>query len=110
MRKEKIERQSTFRITARNRSYLHLKYIARDLRYATMKYALGRLIDIGCGNKPYKDMMQNVTEYIGCDIVQSDLECVDILCEANNIPLPSGSFDTAFSTQVIEHVADHNGL
>jgi SAM-dependent methyltransferase len=75
-----------------------------------MKYAMGRLIDIGCGNKPYKDMMQNVTEYIGCDIVQSDLECVDVLCEANNIPLPSGSFDTAFSTQVIEHVADHNGL
>src|SRR5258708_786347 len=110
MRQEKLDRQSTFRVTARNRHYLHLKYLVRDLQYAGEKYANGRLIDIGCGNKPYKAFMKNVTEYIGCDIVQSNLECVDVLCEANNIPLPSESFDTAFSTQTIEHVADHNGL
>ena len=110
MRQEKLDRQSTFRVTARNRHYLHLKYLVSDLQYAGEKYANGRLIDIGCGNKPYKAFMKSVTEYIGCDIVQSNLECVDVLCEANNIPLPSESFDTAFSTQTIEHVADHNGL
>jgi SAM-dependent methyltransferase len=110
MREENINRQSSYRITAKNPHYLHLRYLIEDLQSSIEKYARGRLIDIGCGNKPYKDLMKNVTEYIGCDIIQSNLECVDILCEANNIPLPSESFDTAFSTQTIEHVADHKGL
>lgn len=110
MREEKIDRQSSYKISAKNPHYLHLKYLVEDLKSSIEKYAKGRLIDIGCGNKPYKDLMKNVTDYVGCDIVQSNLECVDVLCEANNIPLPSESFDTAFSTQTIEHVADHKGL
>lgn len=110
IREEKIDRQTSYSVSAKDPHYLHLKYLFRDLRNSIDSYARGRLIDIGCGNKPYKPLMQNVTEYIGCDIVQSSLETVDVLCEANKIPLPSESFDTAFSTQTIEHVADHKGL
>jgi SAM-dependent methyltransferase len=110
MRQDKIDRQSTFRVKAKDPNYLHLTSLVQDLTASIDKYAKGRLIDIGCGNKPYQSLMKNVTEYIGCDIVQSSLERVDVLCEANKIPLPSESFDTAFSTQTIEHVADHKGL
>ena len=28
----------------------------------------GKLLDVGCGRKPYKRMFRNVTEYIGMDI------------------------------------------
>ncbi|MEI9956305.1 MAG: class I SAM-dependent methyltransferase [Ferruginibacter sp.] len=51
-----------------------------------------------------------ITDYTGCDIIQSDLQKVDILCEANKIPLADNTFDTVFSTQTIEHVADHQGV
>ena len=111
MRSENLSRLSDTRISKLNAYYLHYKSFHPALFTAVSKYAKGRLIDIGCGNKPYEKKFEGtVTEYIGCDIVQSDLKKVDVLCEANNIPLPDNSFDTAFSTQTIEHVEDHQGL
>ncbi len=98
-------------ISIKDPYYLVYKYLIRDLKYSIKKYAVGKVIDIGCGNKPYESIFGgNITEYIGCDIVQSSLQKVDILCEANKIPLPDAYFDTVFSTQTIEHVADHQGV
>ena len=56
-------------------------------------------------------MFQGIAkEYVGCDVVQSDHNKVDVLCEATKIPMQDDSFDTVFSTQVIEHVEDHRAL
>jgi len=91
----------------------YLVYLSfhKDLHNAIQKYAKGKLLDIGCGNKPYEIWTKSkVAEYIGCDVVQSSSNKVDVLCLANNIPLESNSFDTVLSTQVIEHVEDHQGL
>jgi SAM-dependent methyltransferase len=91
--------------------YLHYKPFHRDLATAINSYAKGRVLDIGCGNKPYEKLFgTKTTEYIGCDIAQSDLKKVDVLCPANKIPLENSIFDTVFSTQTIEHVEDHQGL
>lgn len=91
--------------------YLHYKSYHEDLAAAFKEYAAGKLFDIGCGNKPYYDIVAPfIEEYSGCDIVQSSNQCVDILCPANNIPLPNNSFNTVISTQTIEHVEDHQGL
>lgn len=69
------------------------------------------MLDIGCGNKPYEKLFNKYsTEYVGCDIIQSSLEKVDIVCDALDIPVENDSFQTVFSTQVIEHVGDHNKL
>ena len=112
MRLENVSRLSSFNgINKYNFNYLVYKNLIRDLNKAVYKYAKGKVIDIGCGNKPYENIFKGkIDEYIGCDVMQSDLKKVDIICEANNIPLKSLSFDTAFSTQTIEHVADHQGL
>ena len=91
--------------------YLVYKPLIRDLEKCVKKYAKGRVLDIGCGNKPYQAMFKNlITEYVGTDIMQSNLKKVDVICEATKIPLPDASFDTVFSTQAIEHVADHQAL
>lgn len=91
--------------------YLEYKPLIRDLEGSVKKYARGRILDIGCGNKPYEGMFQGIAEeYVGCDVVQSDQQRVDIICEATRIPQPDASFDTVFSTQVIEHVEDHQAL
>lgn len=111
----RIESGSRFedynKITRSDFSYLVYAPLIRDLESSIKQYATGKVIDIGCGNKPYEKIFQGITtEYVGCDIMQSSLQKVDVLCPANNIPLPDNSFDTAFSTQTIEHVEDHQGL
>ena len=111
MRKENLQRLTDTAITKSSMFYLHYKPFHRDLLAAINNYAEGKVLDIGCGNKPYeKKFPVNVTKYVGCDIIQSDLNKVDVLCAANNIPLNDSSFDTVFSTQTIEHVEDHQGL
>jgi len=106
-----IQRLQKYEARITSSDYLVYKPLIDLLVKNIRKHAFGSVLDIGCGNKPYKDLFEsNIDAYIGCDVVQSDLNLVDVICEANNIPLDSETFDTIFSTQVIEHVADHNGL
>jgi SAM-dependent methyltransferase len=111
MRAENLSRLSDINISKFDAYYLHYKYLHRDLSAAIKKYAAGNVLDIGCGNKPYEKMFEGkIEKYTGCDIIQSNLNKVDILCEANKIPIEDAAFETVFSTQTIEHVADHQGL
>jgi SAM-dependent methyltransferase len=111
MREENLERLLSYKMKPYATNYLEHKFIIDGLNYTVNKYAKARLIDIGCGNKPYSEMLNpHITEYIGCDIIQSSNNCVDVLCEATKIPLPNDSFDTAFSTQTIEHVGDFQDM
>ncbi|MDQ6901850.1 MAG: class I SAM-dependent methyltransferase, partial [Bacteroidota bacterium] len=97
-------------VTKSGINYLHYIHFHRDLLTAISGYAKGEVLDIGCGNKPYEKNFTHATNYVGCDIIQSDLKKVDVMCAANAIPLARGTFDTIFSTQTIEHVEDHQGL
>lgn len=107
MREENLNRLNSYKMKSYAINYLEHTFIVEGLFKAIEKFATGRLLDIGCGNKPYKEIFGfNIIEYIGCDIIQSSSNSVDILCEATKIPLPDNSFDTVFSTQTIEHVGD----
>lgn len=111
MREENLERLSTVNVTFKNPYYLTYRFLFKNIDNAINQYAKGSVLDIGCGNKPYKNLFELKSEkYIGCDIIQSDKNEVDIICPATDIPLEKDSMDTVFSTQVIEHVADHCGL
>jgi SAM-dependent methyltransferase len=112
MREENLDRYSSYKQVAwSHHYYLSLTPLTVALESAIKKYGKGRTLDIGCGNKPYEEIFGGIaTEYIGCDVVQSDQNKVDVICLATEIPLPDESFDTVFSTQVIEHVEDHQAL
>lgn len=111
MRELNLERLSRPETNINDPSYIEYKFLFEDLKNAINKYAKGDLLDIGCGNKPYYPFFEGLlNSYAGCDIVQSDKNLVDIISPANDIPLPDNCKDTVFSTQVIEHVADHQGL
>ncbi|RZK57796.1 MAG: class I SAM-dependent methyltransferase [Pedobacter sp.] len=111
IRDEKQSRLQEIDIDTNHSLYLHYKYYHKALFAAINKYAKGNLLDIGCGNVPYKKLIEPLTlKYIGCDIVQSSNNCVDILCPANKIPIEDEKFDTILSTQTIEHVEDHQGV
>lgn len=67
----------------------------------------GRLLDVGCGNKPYRRFF-NVDEYIGIDIHNEAHdhtgEPVDVFYDGKKIPFEDKRFDSVFSSEVFEHV------
>ena len=92
--------------------------IAADLILKTItevvpKYARGRLIDIGCGTKPYAHIFSPyVSSYFGVDFAPTsshhygESTKADLFIDGTDTKLPSESFDTVLSTQVLEHVLE----
>lgn len=105
-----IERIRSFKTSIDEPDYLIHRTLFAALQRASV-HAKGRLLDIGCGNKPYEKMFDGrISEYLGCDMAQASDKCADIICPATEIPLEDATIDTVLCTQVIEHVADHRTL
>jgi ubiquinone/menaquinone biosynthesis C-methylase UbiE len=83
--------------------------LEKHLRSAARTHARGRLIDIGCGEKPYERLMRPyVREHIGVDHADTlhDTSRVDLFGTAYEIPSPDAAFDTALCTAVLEHLEE----
>lgn len=107
MRSEGLNRLTSFDLNKNSRDFIVMKFLIDDLKYVIEKYASGRLLDVGCGNKPYESLFKGkVSIYTGCDVVQSSLKKVDVICDATELKFELENFDTVFTTQVIEHVND----
>lgn len=67
----------------------------------------GRILDAGCGNKPYKNLFLS-DEYIGMDIEHGAHihrnENVDVFYDGKKFPFEDNSFDSIISSEVLEHV------
>lgn len=76
------------------------------------KYANGKILDMGCGNKPYADIYCDIsTTYIGIDLLASESankeeKKADVYGSVLELPLRSDCFDTVLSFQVLEHVPE----
>lgn len=65
----------------------------------------GKLIDVGCGEQPYKPYFKHIEERVACDF-DAGRGTVDFACPAHAIPVEDGSFGAILCTEVLEHVPD----
>lgn len=68
----------------------------------------GKLLDFGCGSKPYEALFTNVSEYTGLDFENPGHshrdEHVDVMYDGKRIPFDDKHFDSVFSSEVFEHI------
>jgi SAM-dependent methyltransferase len=88
-----------------NPTYLNALMIEASL-LQSKGYVRGKLLDVGCGRKPYKDTyFSGATSYTGVDYVTENSQA-EIVASALDLPLDDQSFDTVVSTELLEHVPD----
>lgn len=96
--------------------FFHPFYIARkglveDIR-PLAKYIKGRVLDVGCGSKPYENIFYMASEYIGVDTRKSGHnhinEEIDIYYDGKTLPFKNNEFDSVVTFEVLEHVFNPN--
>ena len=76
-------------------------------------YVSGLLLDVGCGQRPYASMFQEMTtRYVGVDLALPNfpLPRVDAVASVLYLPFKDSLFDTVLCTEVMEHVAEPTQL
>ena len=71
----------------------------------------GKLLDIGCGIKPYEKLCLNVKNDIGLEIDDEgnrQHQYADIFYDSKTIPCKDKEFKSILSNQVFEHVFNPN--
>ena len=64
-----------------------------------------RVLDVGCGPKPYYPFFaERASEYVGVDVVDNPV--AELRGPVEALPVEDGSFDVVLCTQVLEHCDD----
>lgn len=90
--------------------FFHRQAILRALAAARPVFS-GTLLDVGCGEKPYKHLLESpngpAIKYVGLDLANSPIYGVsgkpDMEWDGKTIPAAGNSFDSAIATEVLEH-------
>lgn len=67
-------------------------------------YVQGRMLDVGCGAQPYRDLFPRVRRYVGLD--HPGPPRLDVCGDGLTLPFRAGSFDAVLCNQVLEHVPE----
>ena len=94
-------------------------HICRRFIYNDIKkyrnFVKGLLLDLGCGEKPYQDLLRDRTKrHIGLDIpsrikrsnIKEIQKTIDIYGSGFNLPFKNNSIDTVLCIEVLQHVEE----
>lgn len=97
-----LDRRSTLTVPFTAPDWLTVRDLSTDVSGALERVARGVVLDVGCGEKPYRACASTATKWIGLDVDSNSQ--ADLHGTAESIPLPPESVDTILCTQVLEHV------
>jgi SAM-dependent methyltransferase len=83
--------------------------VDKEIRRRLERFASGRMVDVGCGTKPYRELAaSHVTEHVGVDLPDGrhGQAGVDVFASAYETGLDDASFDTLLCTDVLEHLEE----
>jgi len=81
------------------------RWLRDQAREAHERYGRYRLLDIGCGEKPYLPFFAPfVSEYVGVDPVENPR--AEIRAPVESLPIGDGEYDVVLCAQVLEHCDD----
>jgi SAM-dependent methyltransferase len=63
-----------------------------------------RVLDVGCGDRPYDSLLMGASEIVGFDVPGNPR--ADLHGSIDALPVEDASFDVALCLQVLEHVPD----
>ncbi len=90
-----------------NPSFIIRRGLMDGLQEIAQSLHNGKLLDIGCGSKPYEELF-DVEEYLGIDVEVSGHDHasskVDKFYDGKVIPYDNEHFNHVFSSEVFEHV------
>lgn len=68
----------------------------------------GKILDVGCGSKPYRDLFKTIAEYHGLEYSESASgiahKAQDFIYDGHTFPFEDSSYDCVISSEVLEHV------
>ena len=80
------------------------RWVQEEARRAHEAYGSYRLLDVGCGVKPYHPYFAPyASEHVGVDIDNPD---ADLDGPIEDLPVEDAAYDVVLSTQVLEHCLD----
>lgn len=107
------EQNNAFLRPAMSAATMDIYWIRKSILRGLQEYlkdCSGVLLDVGCGEMPYKSLIlrqPEITRYLGLDIENPTYQAKlkpDIIWDGTRIPLPDESVDCAVATEVFEHI------
>lgn len=93
-----------------NPFYIMRKGIRKNI-VTLSTYVTGRVLDAGCGSKPYKEIFKSIHSYTGMEFDSPKARKkskADVFYDGLHFPFPNTSFDTVIATEVLEHIFNPN--